>query len=211
MYWISSPPMDKVHLYLFDKYETLPDGFVAENLFLLPSARQAQCLRYRQAIDQQNCVIAYLLLQQGLREQYGIVDQVTFAYGANGKPYLKDYPHIFFNISHCKYGVVCAIAGFEVGVDIQDVRPYDPAVARRVCSEDELRLLSKSEDPAQLFCRLWTARESYAKMLGCGIAEVLKKDIPAEGVFCLEANQYCLALRCKSNHFELQMNKLHGL
>lgn len=199
--------MDNVHLYLFDQYEALSDGFVADHLYRLPTARQEQCLCYRQAIDQQNCVIAYLLLQQGLREQYGIVGQLAFAYGAHGKPYLKNYPEIYFNISHCKYGVVCAFSDFEVGVDIQDVRPYDPAVARRICSKDELQLLSKSEDPAQLFCRLWTARESYAKMLGCGIADVLIQSIPTDGLFCLETSRYCLAVHCSTNAFSVQIHE----
>jgi len=44
-----------------------------------------------------------------------------------------------------------------------DIRPYDPAIARRVCSEGELRLLSEVADPSRLFCRMWVARESYAK------------------------------------------------
>lgn len=187
------PPMDKVHLYLFDQYDALPDGFVAEHLLLLPSARQEQCLRYRQAIDQQNCVIAYLLLQQGLREEYGITDQAIFTYGAHGKPCLKSHPNIFFNISHCKHGVACALADFEIGVDIQDVRPYDPSIARRVCSEAELRLLSEANDPARLFCKLWATRESYAKMLGCSMADTLGKKLPLHSIEIISNKNFYIA------------------
>jgi len=197
--------MGNVHLYLFDQYEALPDSFVDDHLHLLPPSRQEQCARYRQPIDQANCVLAYLLLAQGLREQYDIAEPSDFAHGDNGKPYLKEYPHISFNISHCKHGVVCAIADFEVGVDIQDIRPYDPAMARRVCTAEELRQLAASDDPARFFYKLWIAKESYAKMLGCSIADVLKQDVPFEGVFSMESNLYCLALRCNRESFIVRM------
>jgi 4'-phosphopantetheinyl transferase len=198
--------MDSVHLYRFVQYEALLGSFVADHLHLLPPPRREQCLRYRQPIDQTNCVLAYLLLDQGLREQYGIADPGDFAYGDNGKPYLKDHPHIFFNISHCRHGVVCAVADFEVGVDIQDIRPYDPAVARRVCNAEELLLLAQIDDPASFLCRLWTAKESYAKMLGYGVADVLKLNIPMDCLFCLEAGHYCLAVHCAANAFNVQIH-----
>ena len=191
--------MGDVHLYLFDKYEALPDSFVADHLHLLPLPRQEQCLRYRQAIDQQNCVLAYLLLLQGLQEQYGITDQVTFTFGKHGKPRLKEYPHVFFNISHCRHGAVCALADFEIGVDMQDVRPYDPVVARRVCSESELHLLSETNNPARLFCRMWAARESRAKMWGRGVADIMRQDLVLEDIAFLTDDNYYIAL-CRKNH-----------
>jgi len=191
--------MHKIHLYLFDQLAALPEGFVAEHLPLLPAFRHEQCIRYRQTVDQQNCIIAYRLLLQGLRELYGITDQVVFAYGKHGKPYLKEYPHIFFNISHCRHGAVCALGDFEIGVDMQDVRPYDPAIARRVCSESELYLLSETNNPARLFCRMWAARESYAKMLGCGVADILRQDLVLEDIAFLMDDHYYLTL-CRKNH-----------
>jgi len=191
--------MHRVHLYLFDQLAALPENFVAEHLHLLPAFRSEQCAHYRQTVDQQNCIIAYRLLLQGLRELYGITDQVVFAYGKHGKPYLKEYPHIFFNISHCRHGAVCAFGDFEIGVDMQDVRPYDPAVARRVCSEGELRLLSEADNPVRMFCKIWTARESYAKMLGCSVADILRQDLVLEDIAYLMDDHYYLAL-CRKNH-----------
>jgi len=199
--------MHKVHLYLFDQLATLPEGFVAEHLHFLPAFRREQCISYRQTIDQQNCVIAYLLLLQGLREQYGIDAQMEFVYGAHGKPYLKDYPHIFFNISHCKRGAVCALADFEVGVDMQDVRPYNPSIARRVCSDDELQLLSKADDPARLFCGMWAARESCAKMLGCSVADILKQDVLVEDIAFFATDSYCVAVCSRELAFDVMVHE----
>jgi len=197
--------MHKVHLYLFDQLAALPEGFVAEHLPLLPAFRHEQCIRYRQTVDQQNCIIAYRLLLQGLRELYGITDQVIFSYGKHGKPYLKEYPHIFFNISHCRHGAVCALGDFEIGVDMQDVRPYDPAVARHVCSESELYLLSETNNPAHLFCRMWAARESYAKMRGCSVASVLRQTILVDEIVFIETDCYCTSICSSVDPFEIAM------
>jgi len=186
--------MNEVYIYLLDDFAEFPTDFVSKNLEKLPTFRQEQCAHYRQELDKRNCVAAYLLLVNGLREQYGIAASVDFVYNEHGKPYLKDCPQIFFNISHCQFGVICAIADFEIGVDIQEVRPFDEAVAQRVCSESELSILKKADDPAHLLCRMWTAKESYAKAKGISVASILKSDFPEENSNQWDFGDYCLAL-----------------
>ena len=44
--------------------------------------------------------------------------EITYAYGAKGKPYFQDIP-VFFNLSHSEDYVCCVFSGQEVGVDIQ--------------------------------------------------------------------------------------------
>ena len=191
--------MSKVYIYLFENTDKLDDNFVVDNLYKLPAFRQEQCNRYRQEADKKACILSYLLLEKGLRKKYGIDRPVSFIYNEYGKPYLKEYPHIFFNISHCKSGVVCALADAEIGVDIQDVRPFDIDVARRVCSENELRLLSESDNPARLFCKMWTEKESHAKARGIGVAGVLKCDLAREGFKSFESDNYCITLSVKDD------------
>ena len=181
----------KVHVYLFDELDSLSAGFAAENIQRFPTFRREQCSKYRQVADKNTCIIAYLLLEKGLREQYGVTEPPAFTYNEYGKPYLTDTPHIFFNFSHCRRGVVCALADFEVGIDMQDIRPYDEVVARRVCNGDELRQLAQCDDPARLFCSFWVKKESYAKANGLGIAAVLKHELPDSG-FVTRAGEYYL-------------------
>ena len=171
--------------------------------FRIPPFRQEQCVRYRQGIDKRNCILAYLLLEQGLREQYGITTPVSFVYNEHCKPYLREYPNIFFNISHCKYAVACALADFEVGVDIQDIRPIDWDVARRVCSENELRELEKADDPARLFCKIWTEKEAYAKAKGLGVDSVLRRDLSLNGLTHWERERYCITVCCEGSKNEI--------
>lgn len=155
-------------LYLFDQYEQLSEQFIIHALQFLPEDRRVRALRYRRTIDRWNCVITYLMLQYGLRECFGITS-FEMAFGEYGKPYLTQYPHVHFNISHCDAGCAVVVADQPVGVDIQDVRPFSWDVARRVCCERELEELEKSTDRDRLFTQMWAMKESWGKMIGTGI------------------------------------------
>lgn len=162
-------------LYLFDQYEQLSEQFIVHALQFLPENRRIRALRYRRTIDRWNCVITYLMLQYGLRECFGITS-FEIAFGEYGKPYLPEYPHLHFNISHCDIGCAVVVADCPVGVDIQDVRPFSWDVAKRVCCERELAELEKSTDRDKLFTDMWTMKESYGKMTGRGILYELQSD-----------------------------------
>lgn len=186
--------MNNIYIYLFDGSDGLDADFAADNMHELPAFRREQCAKYRKAADKNACVLAYLLLKKGLREQYGVSDPPVFTYNKYDKPYLSDAPHIFFNFSHCRQAVVCALADFETGIDIQDVRPYDETVSRRICTGDEMRQLEACDDPARMFCRFWVRKESYAKAKGIGIASVLKQQLPESGFITFDAERYCVSL-----------------
>lgn len=97
---------------------------------------------------------------------------------ANGKPILKDYPDIHFNISHSGKYVVCAVANVPVGVDIEGNRPINAAVAKRFFSAEENEWVSAADNQSvqeQRFFRLWTLKEAYAKATGQGIALSISK------------------------------------
>ena len=155
-------------IYLFDEYETLSAG-VIKNLFeLMPAERQMRALRYLRPRDRENCVLAYALLKYGLMEEYGI-SASGFDRNGNGKPFLL-YHNIFFNISHCDSGVVCAVSDSETGIDIETARNFDMDTAKRVCTDNELSFLLKSEDPEKDFAGIWTIKESFIKQSGAGLS-----------------------------------------
>lgn len=191
--------MSKVWIYLTDDLSGPDDIFVRENIKHLPLIRQEKCARYQHNVDKRACILSYLLLAKGLREQYGIGSCGEFVYNEHGKPYLKDYPQVYFNLSHCKQGVVCALADVEVGIDIQDIRPFNIDVARRVCCDKEMLELYESGDPARIFCRIWTEKESYAKANGVSVFSVLQQDLPVKRTAYLETMHYCMSLCCKEN------------
>ena len=121
-----------------------------------------------------------LLLRRALREQYGIDGgdgrKPDLIEGAHGKPYLREYPQIQFNISHCMGLAVLAVGDCSVGIDVEYVRPYREPLLKRVLSEAELRQMEAAGEAGreELFFRFWTLKESYVKAVGCGITVPLQ-------------------------------------
>jgi 4'-phosphopantetheinyl transferase len=161
-------------VYLFDRMDEFSDELFRRSLRLLPAERQKKVTAYRQKIDQKLSVLGYVLLNYGIKSEYGVSGAIQFSYSERGKPFLIDYPQIHFNISHCKKGVICAVHHSAVGVDIETVENYDPELAGHVCNENELKLINESDNKALTFTKIWTKKESLLKKTGIGLSDHLK-------------------------------------
>ena len=156
-------------IYVIENINQISEDFISAFLPKMPVDRQEKALRYRRQIDRNLCVMGYWLLCYGLQTEHGIWEHPRFSYGKYGKPYLSDYAHIHFNISHCNIGVACVVSQHETGIDMQHIRPYNFEVAKHVCTDDEMTDLAACQTPQRLFCKLWSVKESYAKLLGTGL------------------------------------------
>ena len=116
----------------------------------------------------------------------GKVEKLTFTYGGNGKPYLKD-KRVFFNISHSGNYVICSISESEIGCDVQILSEYKERIAKRFFTEEEHKILNSSENPSEDFTRLWTLKESVLKKNGEGITGGLSAFCFAD---CLYENSF---------------------
>lgn len=119
--------------------------------------------------------LARRLLAYGLYQEYGITGETVLAAAPLGKPYLPEYPHIHFNYSHCRRGILCGIHHEEIGVDIEKIIPYKENFASRIGHPNELRMLLEAPEKDHWLTALWTAKESYLKYLGTGIRSDLRK------------------------------------
>jgi 4'-phosphopantetheinyl transferase len=100
-------------------------------------------------------------------------EALYFHYGAHGKPALsaaRSAP--CFNLSHSGGLAALAVAGCDVGIDIEEVRPVDGAVAERFFSARENAALRglRGADWRDAFYRCWTRKEAVAKALGKGLS-----------------------------------------
>jgi 4'-phosphopantetheinyl transferase len=88
-----------------------------------------------------------------------------------GKPFLADQD-LHFNMSHSGGLVAIAVAGEEVGIDVERVdRPIDAdAIAARFFTADEQRWLRGQPAMPHAFFRLWTIKEALMKADGRGMA-----------------------------------------
>ncbi len=108
--------------------------------------------------------------------------ELRFQTGARGKPSLRaptTLPTPHFNISHSGDVAVVALAGAELGVDVEALRPLARAerLAARFFSDRERQSLAEvsSESRDTAFLGIWTAKEAYLKAVGSGVAMPLRK------------------------------------
>lgn len=139
-----------------------------------PREKQHRILRQRIKRAADTMVVGGALVRHMLWTQFSIPLDTQIGYGKFGKPYLPNYPNVYFNLSHSGQYVVCAVSDRPVGIDIQVIRPYYLDVARRVYNPGELEQIKNSADPASEFTKLWTKKEAYLKMLGCGLITDIK-------------------------------------
>ena len=113
-------------------------------------------------------ILGRILLHKALRETSA--GDYTVEYIANEKPVLRSEKGLCFNISHSGDFVVLALSDNEVGCDIQEIRNYNPRVAKRNYSEKETQLIEDSENKDESFIRLWALKESVLKFTGKGLS-----------------------------------------
>ena len=139
----------------------------------LPAPRREKALKFRFELGQYLCAKSYLLLKQALANEYNITKDLEWTYGEHGKPFLKDYPDIHFNISHCKKGIACAVDSQPVGIDIEQIQ-FKDNLAAYTLNDKELYKVRNAENPAVAFTTFWTMKESYMKLTGTGLVSNLK-------------------------------------
>ncbi len=121
------------------------------------------------------------LLVAGLREQYGLDHLPDMARGSCGKPFFPDFPHIHFNVSHSGSFALCAVGDSPVGVDIEAVRPRNPALIAKVLTQEEYHWYEANGGGWSGFYTLWTRKESFCKYEGGSVLHPQKVCPPLPG------------------------------
>ncbi len=103
---------------------------------------------------------------------------------STGKPYLKDYPNLFFNLSHTDNLILIAIANSPVGVDVEkNERNADKeAIIKHFFSNKEQQsFFSQPEELRQLaFVKGWTRKEAILKATGEGLSAMKNYEVSFE-------------------------------
>ena len=136
--------------------------------------RRETALRYVREIDRRLSLAAFLLLQEALEKNYGITEPPVLSFGPCGKPFLRDYPDIHFNLSHCSCAALCAVGDTPVGCDVETVEEsLDMDLCNHCCSPQEKEYILSSARPELAFCTLWTRKEAFLKWTGEGLTDHL--------------------------------------
>lgn len=144
--------------------------------------------RYKMPEDRVRGLGAGLLLERGLEDYMGRTGHkplakdaqgryiIEYAYGPQGKPSLKEYPDIYFSLSHSGTVAVLAVADAEVGIDVQKMLGYKDKIAKRFYHAKEQAYLAAVTDEKakeELFYKIWSCKEGYIKYTGKGMSEEL--------------------------------------
>ena len=175
----------------------LPDAQLAQALQSLPQARRAVALRYRRPIDCKCSVLAYRLVEQLLADEYGIGKIGPWGFGLYGKPFLKEYPTLHFNLSHCPHAVACVVADHPVGIDVEGMIDYNSDLLHRICSPQETERILAAPSPRCELTTLWTQKEALMKCDGIGLCNDLTTVLQHHDRYHLEthhAPDYVLSL-----------------
>lgn len=157
---------------------------------LMNEDKQQRVDRFRFDDDKKRTVAGEMLARKAISEWCDVApENITFGIKEHGKLYAKDFD-VEFNISHSGDMVVCAVDNKPIGIDIEQIRPIDLSVAKRICTDEELLYLfghaptdedfkyTTDIEILTRFFELWTAKEAYVKCFGLGIANA--KNIPVK-------------------------------
>lgn len=173
------PQLDpgQVHIWLFPLRESvIPDALCWQ--WLDPVEKQ-RAERFRFTVHRSQFVRSHAQLRWVVSHYCQCSpENVRFALGAKGKPYLlqdQDTASPFsFNLAHSQDWAVAAISrGLPIGVDIEyaqrDVDHW--SIAQRFFSgKEQAQLLAvAAAQRAEVFFQLWTLKEAYVKALGEGL------------------------------------------
>jgi 4'-phosphopantetheinyl transferase len=106
-------------------------------------------------------------------------EQIAFAEGPYGKPYLAGADGPYFNVSHSGTFALIGLSDHRpIGVDIEAMRAAggELDLAKSFFSNTEYRALEGLEQDMLLpsFYKIWTCKEAVLKACGAGISEHLK-------------------------------------
>ena len=149
-------------------------------------------------------IIGSLLLMIALRKEYQMENCPVIESSPLGKPVLRDYPYIHFNLSHSDGVVACMTSDVPCGIDVQHCIPYRESVANRYFSEAEQCKLHDLKDPhesSMYFTALWTRFECQTKLIGTGISGSISAilDDPTE-ITTLYFSDFCMSISGVLNH-----------
>ena len=155
---------------IIDNLDLSPEE-IEELINSLPEWRKEGAKKFKRVQGQKENAMAYDLLRKMLgSEPY-------FKYGSHGKPYSSNSEKCF-NIAHCKNAIGVIIGDKEVGIDVECMGRYKPALAEYAMSEAELKEIEEGGDKA--FTMLWTKKEALLKLTGEGIVDDLKNVLTSE-------------------------------
>ena len=166
----------KIYAANMEAFEIMQEDNWSEWIELVDCTRRERIGKLKQKKDRVQSLGAGLLLRYSFLMEGYTKEQwsgVKIQCGASGKPKLVQYPEFCYSLSHSGKWAICGVHSKELGVDIQEMRPWNMRLAKRFFAGEEYERLIQAQNTQrqQMFYKMWTAKESYAKLTGEGIGK----------------------------------------
>lgn len=161
-----------IYIYAINTEENLCETKMHSLVSVLSEERQRKIWKFRCKADQKRSILGEALLKYMLWEHYGLLGkEIHFKYGKFGKPFLAGVDGIYFNLSHAGKWVLCGVGSVPVGVDVEGEVSDFMLIAESCFTKEEYEYLigHPPENRHDIFCKIWTLKESYVKCTGRGL------------------------------------------
>lgn len=148
-----------------------PDGAWAA----LSDAERDRARRMRLPAVRRDFVLSHYATREVLARYTAMAPAaLEFRCGPHGKP--RAAGPVEFSLSHTNGLALIAVSAVDVGVDVEIIRetPLADRLISRCLTAAEQAAVARADDKTTAFLRYWTAKESYVKGLGIGLAEPLE-------------------------------------
>lgn len=137
----------------------------------LSEAERRRAGRYRFADGARRFTLGRGWLRHVLGAELGLPPEAVEIEDTGRKPRLRS-GDVHFSLARSADLAVVAVAGFEVGADVEALDGGPDGEVGVACTESEAAALRRLPAPgrAEAFLRLWTAKEAYLKATGSGLA-----------------------------------------
>ncbi|MDR0904002.1 MAG: 4'-phosphopantetheinyl transferase superfamily protein [Ruminococcus sp.] len=137
--------------------------------------RREKILRLHSPHSKVVSLMAAVFARECIAKVTGIPEKAqSFIYNENGKPAIADVDNFHFNISHSEGCIAFVHSNKPVGIDVERIRSYDIRLPKRFFTEHERSMLDSAPLKDEEFYRIWTLKESYVKMKGSTLAQMIR-------------------------------------
>ncbi|CAE6724039.1 4'-phosphopantetheinyl transferase family protein [Paraburkholderia aspalathi] len=170
---LTPPSAQEVHVWQWDL--DVCSGDVDQYWEMLSAQERERADKFRFERHRRRFVAGRGELRRLLSRYLGLSPrEVALAYGSDGKPFCTSQPpgwRICFNLSHSENAAALAISsGFEVGIDVEQLRPIEESMPLDVFSTRERAEFTALPDTERqnVFFESWARKEACLKALGTG-------------------------------------------
>ncbi len=164
-----------IYLSFYKQENRLAKASFDQLLQSIPIHLQDKILKFRNWQDAERSLAGKIMLMRGLRHigrnEYSLND---LKYSEFQKPFFDESIH--FNISHSGNYIICAISEInQIGVDVEELNEIPMDDFTNLFDNREWEEVISAENKFRAFYTLWTKKEAFLKLIGCGLNQPLNE------------------------------------